>query len=344
MERSKGGDSRRRSTWTSCCFFGAPPDDDDAPQQVTAQTPVHEVQVRAKHTNGAPLESHILACATPERKEEPPAFHTPERERDIEEIAVGYVQEEESHSGSAACDTVIGRPSSLHDGAVVVHAIPQLQLGAMIECDDVLRPSTPPLPPSLPYAPAPLATPRKPREDPGNGSQVTDSMTGDGSRVQTLGQAWIDSESVEQFVEQTIHAISQCILITHWTSSDIACLITLKSAAGSPGQSQLFSIPHITSRDLAEHFMLILLTYTLTCPKMQVWRSIRRGLIWRANLVQKLPRSSVLGPAPCSEEAWRRRSNAPMPNSWTRTCKSGVSRSCERNSRSTMVYCFPTGR
>lgn len=252
MERSKGGDSRRRSTWTSCCFFGAPQDEDDAPQQATAQAPVREVPARSEHTNGTPLESHILACATPEPlcTEEPPAFHTPQRERDIEEITVGYVQEEESHSGSAPCDIVIDRPGSLHDDAVVVHAIPQLQLGAMIECDDVLRPSTPPLPPSLPYAPAPLATPRKPREDSGNVSEVTDSITGDGSWVQTLGQAWIDSQSVEQVVEQTIHAISQCILITHWTSSDIACLITLKSAACSPGQSQLFSTPHITSDEL----------------------------------------------------------------------------------------------
>ena len=34
---------------------------------------------------------------------------------------------------------------------------------------------------------------------------------------------------------QGMEAVAQCMIVSHWTSTDIGCLLTLKSAAGSSG-------------------------------------------------------------------------------------------------------------
>jgi len=232
MERGRGGaDGRRRSTW-GCCFCIQPPLPDDG-----APTPARTPPVQGEQ-GSARTEPGTLARGAAAESRAPPAaaleLDTPEKlageddlpVQDPAAIAVVFDLQEEGPRGHPAAAT---RPASTHDGAVVMHAIPQLKLAPM-ERDEVPRPSTPPMITDLPYAPAPIPTPRR-----APGEVVGTRKPGDGDMVQAVDQTWVDSSAMEMIVEQTVDAISQCILVTHWTSSDTGCLITLESAPGSPG-------------------------------------------------------------------------------------------------------------
>ena len=142
-------------------------------------------------------------------------------------------EERQVPASSHAC--VVDRPASSHDGAVVVHAIPELKINGSTFQMQAERPRTPPLTaqqPSLPFSPAPIATPRG---SPSKANTNRGSSHDDLGRVQASDGTWVDCSTIELVLEQGVRPIRQCIVVTHWTSSDIACLITLKSAAGSPG-------------------------------------------------------------------------------------------------------------
>ena len=130
--------------------------------------------------------------------------------------------------------------SNLRYTAVVMHAIPQLKLPTP-KLDEAPRPQTPTLLPhsgesELPFSPTPKATPRgTPNKESLASRRNQDGIPNDCSKVLASDGTWVDSSTIEVIIQKTVHAVSQCILVTHWTSSDLACLISLKSAAGSPG-------------------------------------------------------------------------------------------------------------
>ena len=130
--------------------------------------------------------------------------------QDFEEVALQDLSgEEECQVHASGQAVVIDRPVSSHDGAVVMHAAPQLEInGAEFRMQEE-RPMTPP--------------------HDGNLHKET------ASRVQALDGTWVDCSTIELVLQQGVPSMSQCIVVTHWTSRDIACLITLRSAAGSPG-------------------------------------------------------------------------------------------------------------
>jgi len=130
--------------------------------------------------------------------------------QDFEEVALqDFSGDEECKVCASGQAVVIDRPVSNHDGAVVIHAIPQLKInGAELRMQE-----------------------ERPRTTPPDGNLHTEAA----SRVQALDGTWVDCSTIELVLQQGVKSVSQCIVVTHWTSSDIACLITLRSAAGSPG-------------------------------------------------------------------------------------------------------------
>ena len=90
----------------------------------------------------------------------------------------------------------------------------------------------------LPFSPSPVATPRDtphPHNSEESGQQRADVNVDHMGKVQASDASWVKASTVEIVLQQAVPAISQCMLVTHYTSSDIACLITLKSAPGTPG-------------------------------------------------------------------------------------------------------------
>ena len=123
---------------------------------------------------------------------------------DFEEVSL------QDFSGEEECKVrASGQAVVIDKGAVVMHEIPQLKFnGAALRMQEE-RPTT---------------TPR-------DGTSHTEAA----GWVQALDGTWVDCSTIELVLQQGVKAMSQCIVVTHWTSSDIACLITLRSAAGSPG-------------------------------------------------------------------------------------------------------------
>ena len=90
----------------------------------------------------------------------------------------------------------------------------------------------------LPFSPSPVATPRDtphPHHSEESGLQRAGVNVDHMGKVQASDGSSVQSSTVEIVLQQAVPAISQCMLVTHYTSSDIACLITLKSAPGTPG-------------------------------------------------------------------------------------------------------------
>lgn len=232
MERARGaaGDGRRRSTW-GCCFCIKPTLPDDGVPPPAGTHPVHgegelswAQQAEPGTLGGAPAELRALPAAAHE-------WDTPEKPATEEDLPsqdpaaiVAVLDLQEDLGPLAEADT---RPDK---GEAVMHHIPQLKL-APIALGEVPRPSTPPILPHLPYSHAPIPTPRGAQAD----VDVDTRKQGDGNKVQADDQTWVDSSAMELIIEQTVAAIRQCILVTHWTSSEIGCLITLESAPDSPG-------------------------------------------------------------------------------------------------------------
>ena len=108
---------------------------------------------------------------------------------------------------------------------------------------DPSRISRPTTPVSLPWSPTPQDSPRTPARSSVAGHseqgshlpQYKNDMLDDGSRLKTLDGKWVEASSVELLIRQATPAIGQCILVTHATSDDVGCLITLKSAPGISG-------------------------------------------------------------------------------------------------------------
>jgi len=224
-------------TWSGCCScFGST--DEDIRHSYSQHDPAHQLQEKSQtildHTP-PPVQSSagkaelgntpVLVFA-----DAPPVSNTHEGIK-IEEIEMqGTERFPVRPAGNNSAGLSAVRPST-HDRAVVMHAHPQLtpHVATAVE-----RPKTPPAaavrdsPPLPPHSPPPVASPRV-------AASQKQLLTDIDNRVQSADGTLVDSQTVEFIIQQTVEAVSQCMLVTHWTSADIACLITLKSAAGSPG-------------------------------------------------------------------------------------------------------------
>ena len=155
--------------------------------------------------------------------------------------SIDYVPQESQHGDDLPPTPV--RPASTDLGALVMHAIPEYTRSSQIHQQPeqlvtmtTPRPTTPPPPASsLPFSPTPSATPRG--TPAGKDVQATLDAHNDMLRVQASDGAWVSAQTVEMIIQQTVKAVKHCMLVTHWTSPDVACLLTLRSAAGSPGQA-----------------------------------------------------------------------------------------------------------
>jgi len=58
---------------------------------------------------------------------------------------------------------------------------------------------------------------------------------GDGASILAADGNIVDAAMIEQLVRMGVEAVSHCMLVTHHTSDDVGCLITLKTSVGSQG-------------------------------------------------------------------------------------------------------------
>mmetsp|Transcript_5329 Transcript_5329/g.13492 ORF Transcript_5329/g.13492 Transcript_5329/m.13492 type:complete len:804 (+) Transcript_5329:180-2591(+) len=91
-----------------------------------------------------------------------------------------------------------------------------------------------PLVPTLPISKTPNITPQQTPRDLDLSEEDVDPSK-DSTRVVGKGGKAVNCALIERMLLQNIDAVQDCMLVSHFTTTEVGCLLTLKSAPGSAG-------------------------------------------------------------------------------------------------------------